>query len=187
MPEYLAPGVYIEEIERGPKPIEGVATSTAAFLGETERGPTWPRLITSYNEYLRLFGDVFADGRYMPHAAKAFFDNGGRRVYITRIAGEGATPARGEFAGITVIAIGPGLATNRIWVRVGPGSIKVNDQAKGFRLQVFYWDRLPEGTDPFDPVEEDAKLPRPSLTEDFDDLSLDPNSPNYWGKRINNG
>ena len=39
MPEYLAPGVYIEEIERGPKPIEGVATSTTAFLGETERGP----------------------------------------------------------------------------------------------------------------------------------------------------
>ena len=40
MPEYLAPGVYVEEIERGPKPIEGVATSTAAFLGATERGPS---------------------------------------------------------------------------------------------------------------------------------------------------
>ena len=59
MPEYLAPGVYIEEIERGPKPIEGVATSTAAFLGETERGPVKPRLVTSYNGYLRLFGNVF--------------------------------------------------------------------------------------------------------------------------------
>ena len=50
MPEYLAPGVYIEEIERGPKPIEGVATSTAAFLGETERGPTgrdWSPATTS--------------------------------------------------------------------------------------------------------------------------------------------
>ena len=42
MPEYLAPGVFIEEIERGPRPIEGAATSTAAFLGETERGPTRP-------------------------------------------------------------------------------------------------------------------------------------------------
>ena len=38
MPEYLTPGVYIEEIEIGAKPIEGVSTSTAAFLGETERG-----------------------------------------------------------------------------------------------------------------------------------------------------
>jgi hypothetical protein len=50
MPEYLAPGVFIEEIERGPKPIEGVATSTAAFLGETLRGPQLPWLVTSYNE-----------------------------------------------------------------------------------------------------------------------------------------
>ena len=41
MPEYLSPGVYIEEIERGPKPIEGVATSTAAFLGEVRRSPPW--------------------------------------------------------------------------------------------------------------------------------------------------
>ena len=54
MPEYLAPGVFIEEIERGPKPIEGVATSTAAFLGEAERGPTRPRLVTGYGEYLSL-------------------------------------------------------------------------------------------------------------------------------------
>src|SRR5262245_4862395 len=145
MPEYLAPGVYIEEIERGPKPIEGVATSTAAFLGETERGPTWPRLITSYNEYLRLFGDVFAEGKYVPYAVKAFFDNGGRRVYVTRIAGAGATPATGTFAGITARAIGPGAAMNRTWVRVGPGSIKSGDKLIGFRLQVAHWDRLPEG------------------------------------------
>ena len=48
MPEYLHPGVYIEEIERGPRPIEGVPTSTAAFLGEAERGAITPRLVTSY-------------------------------------------------------------------------------------------------------------------------------------------
>src|SRR5262245_12447419 len=187
MPEYLAPGVYIEEIERGPKPIEGVATSTAAFLGETERGPVWPRLVTSYNEYLRLFGDVFANGKYMPHGVKGFFDNGGRRVYITRVTGPGAAEATATFGDFNVKAIGPGTAGNRIWVRVGPGTIKVNNKSIGFRVQAFYWDRLPEGTDPFDPVEEPAKLPRPYLTEDYDDLSLDPASPNYWDKRINNG
>ena len=60
MPEYLSPGVYIEEIERGPKPIEGVATSTAAFLGEAQRGPLMPTLVTSYGQYLRLFGDITA-------------------------------------------------------------------------------------------------------------------------------
>ncbi len=61
MPEYLHPGVYIEEIERGPRPIEGVPTSTAALLGEAERGPTTPRLVTSYKDYQRWFGDVFGD------------------------------------------------------------------------------------------------------------------------------
>ena len=43
MPEYLAPGVYVEEVSTGPRPIEGVSTSTAGFVGETERGPTRPR------------------------------------------------------------------------------------------------------------------------------------------------
>ena len=42
MPEYLAPGVYVEEVNTGPRPIEGVSTSTAGFVGETERGPTRP-------------------------------------------------------------------------------------------------------------------------------------------------
>ena len=46
MPEYLSPGVYVEEIEIGGKPIEGVSTSTAGFLGPAERGPEPPRLIT---------------------------------------------------------------------------------------------------------------------------------------------
>ncbi len=48
MPEYLAPGVYIEELSTGPKPIEGVSTSTAAFLGRTEKGPIPPRMVTSW-------------------------------------------------------------------------------------------------------------------------------------------
>ena len=67
MPQYFTPGVYVEEIERGPRPIEGVATSTAAFLGETERGPTLPRLVGSYNEYTRWFGSVFDATKFMPY------------------------------------------------------------------------------------------------------------------------
>lgn len=76
MPEYLAPGVYVEEIERGPRPIEGVPTSTAAFIGDTERGSTEPCLVCSYEEYLHGFGG----GRFMPDAVRGFFENGGRRV-----------------------------------------------------------------------------------------------------------
>jgi phage tail sheath protein FI len=180
MPEYLAPGVYVEEIERGPKPIEGVATSTAAFLGETERGTVRPSLVTSYNEYLRRFGDVFEDGKYMPHAVKAFFDNGGRRVYVTRIVGPGAATAEATFSGFKATAVGPGTAANRIWVRIAPASIK------GFRLQIFYWNQA--GQVPFDAADpaNAAVFPRPFLIEDFDDLSLDKDSPSYYDKRVNN-
>ncbi|WP_232280271.1 hypothetical protein [Sphingomonas sp. PAMC 26605] len=186
MPEYLAPGVFVEEIERGPKPIEGVATSTAAFLGETERGPLRPQLITSYGESIRLYGEVFRDGAYLPHAMKAFFDNGGKRVYVTRIAGDAAEIAKKVLGKLTATALGPGDAYNRVWVRVDPGTTKVLTKPIGFRLQLAYWDRaVPGGV--FDPFADPARLPRPSIVEDFDDLSLLPASPSFWEKRVNNG
>jgi phage tail sheath protein FI len=187
MPEYLAPGVFIEEIERGPKPIEGVATSTTAFLGETERGPTRPQLVTSYNGYLRLFGDVYADDKFLPHAVKSFFDNGGRRAVIARIAGAGAETADIELGDFAFASLGPGLASNRIWVRTEPvGVPAAGGDPTGFRVSAFYWDRLPAGG-LFDPVADLTTQPRPYLTEVFDDLRLEEASPNYWDKRVNNG
>src|SRR6267143_466766 len=60
MPEYLAPGVYIEEVSTGPRPIEGVSTSTSGFVGETERGPTHPVLVTSWQNYYQWFGGKVA-------------------------------------------------------------------------------------------------------------------------------
>src|SRR5215467_14113940 len=104
MPEFLRPGVFIEEIERGPRPIEGVPTSTAAFLGETERGPLRPKLLTSYNDYRRWFGGVFAEGRYMPYAANGFFENGGKRLYACRIVSEDAVPATLDLGGFMLTA-----------------------------------------------------------------------------------
>jgi len=189
MPEYLAPGVFIEEIERGPKPIEGVATSTTAFLGEAERGPVRPRLVTGYGEYLRLFGDVFADNKYLPYGVKAFFDNGGRRCYIARITGPGVALASLNTEGYRISANGPGAVGNRIWARIVASTTEKPNAAGdalepiGFRLQIAYWSHdVPGGL--FDPFENDETLPRPALVEDFDDLSLDPDSANYWRKMI---
>jgi phage tail sheath protein FI len=95
MPEYLAPGVYVEEIDTGNKPIEGVSTSTAGMLGVTERGPVdVPILVTSYGEYMHWFGERlnkvdFSNGSeahcYLPHAVEGFFTNSGKRAYITRV------------------------------------------------------------------------------------------------------
>jgi len=91
MPEYLAPGVYVEEIDTGSKPIEGVSTSTAGMVGVTERGPVnVPILITSNGEYQRWFGGMlnatlYGEHRFLPHAIEGFFINGGKRVYVTRV------------------------------------------------------------------------------------------------------
>lgn len=183
MPEYLAPGVYVEEIERGPKPIEGVATSTAAFLGEAQRGPLVPWLTTSYGEYLRWFGDVFGTGKFLPYAVKTFFDNGGRRCYVTRVAGAGAAAATAEVGGFTVTATGPGTAYNNTWVRILPGSTRGADgNPVGFRLRVDHW------ANPADVPDDAAGIddgPISTIAEDFDDLSLDPASPAYFDKRVN--
>jgi phage tail sheath protein FI len=100
MAEYLSPGVYIEEIEAGPQPIEGVSTSTAGMVGMTVRGPVdgLPRLVTSFTEFRRQFGGYLSDvalldtavtppvdHRHLAYAVRGFFENGGKRVYIKRV------------------------------------------------------------------------------------------------------
>lgn len=186
MPEYLHPGVYIEEIERGPRPIEGVPTSTAAFLGETERGPIRPRLVTSYGEYKRWFGTTFKPARYMPHAVSGFFENGGKRLYACRIVGNNASTASGVFGDFTVRAVGPGEWGRRVWVKIQDGSTKTAQGQTGFRLKVAYWASTPEGFQPYDPFDPANKSiqPRPQQVEDYDDLQVDPKSSDYFEKRL---
>ena len=192
MPEYLRPGVFIEEIERGPRPIEGVPTSTAAFLGEAERGPTKPRMVTSYSQYKRWFGDVFGDrNRYLPYATNGFFENGGRRLFICRIVGQGSVAASKTFGDFVVSAVGAGEWGNRVWVGVEDSTTQTTDAggAKapvGFRLKVAYWAAAPQGFQPFDPLKPANRslLPRPSLTEDFDDLVVNQQSPDFYEKRL---
>ena len=102
MPEYLAPGVYVEEVSFRSKSIEGVPTSTTGFAGMTPYGPvqytggpspTEPRLITSFTEFERVYGGIariqpegIAEREsYVGHAARAFFLNGGSRLYVSRV------------------------------------------------------------------------------------------------------
>jgi len=100
MPEYLSPGVYVEEIT-GAQPIEGVSTSTTGFVGVTQMGPLdglGPMLVTSLPEFERTFGGYFTPGftgsgfNFLPHAVAGFFNNGGQRLYIKRV-GNRTSPA----------------------------------------------------------------------------------------------
>lgn len=102
MPEYLSPGVYVEEIEIGAKPIEGVSTSTAGFLGVAEMGLTegLPELITSFSDFQRKFGSYLPESygtyRFLPYAVDNFFINGGSRCYVIRVAPSDAIEAKNE-------------------------------------------------------------------------------------------
>jgi phage tail sheath protein FI len=96
MPEYLAPGVYVEETSYRSKTIEGVSTSTAGFVGPARFGPTVgePELLTSFTDFERIYGGLDKlnfeddDGKthnYLAHAVRAFFEEGGKRLYVSRI------------------------------------------------------------------------------------------------------
>src|SRR5256886_11332640 len=97
MPEYLAPGVYVEEVSYRSKSIEGVSTTTTGFVGPTRYGPIEGELevLTSLADFERTYGDgqqlLFTDPgskpstNFMWQAARAFFEQGGQRLYVKRI------------------------------------------------------------------------------------------------------
>lgn len=107
MAEYLSPGVFVEEIDSGPRPIEGASTSTAAVVGVAERGPeNVPVLLTAGGQYPDLFGGdldpaIFTDCWYLPYAARGFFQNGGQRLWVVRVVPDGA-----DFATVQLMAQG---------------------------------------------------------------------------------
>ncbi|MFD7817881.1 phage tail sheath subtilisin-like domain-containing protein [Streptomyces sp. NPDC059785] len=87
MPSYLSPGVYVEEVASGSRPIEGVGTSVAAFVGLAPTGPlNEPTLVTNWTQYVAAFGE-FTDGYYLAHSVYGFFNNGGSAAYVVRVGG----------------------------------------------------------------------------------------------------
>src|SRR3990170_5659179 len=90
---YLTPGVYVEEMPPGSRPIEGVGTSVAAFIGFAEMGPrNRPVLVTNWSQYLNTFGG-FVEGYYLPHAVYGYFANGGGTAYVVNLASSQAPQA----------------------------------------------------------------------------------------------
>jgi uncharacterized protein len=93
--DYFAPGVYVEEIDKGSRPIDGVQTNIAGFIGFTEdvRGDAElfkPMLVTNWNQYLQYFAKQGSDGytdfnAYLPFAVNGWFLNGGGRCWVTSI------------------------------------------------------------------------------------------------------
>jgi uncharacterized protein len=96
------PGVYIEEIPSGVRTITGVATSITAFIGWAPKGPTdRAELILSWSDYDRKFGGLNRDS-LMSYAVYHFFNNGGQRAYVVRLAMAGSQTASENAAAATV-------------------------------------------------------------------------------------
>lgn len=119
MAEYLSPGVYVEEFESGGKPMEGVGTSTAGFIGLAEKGAVEgvPQLVTNFADFKRKYGgylseNEFGEYRFLAYAVEHFFINGGTRAFISRVASKDAKCAEGKVpeadAVLSVIAKNPG-------------------------------------------------------------------------------
>lgn len=89
---YLSPGVYVEEVDRGARPIEAVGTNTVGILGESSKGPLNEAvLVTNWSQFVRTFGDFKHCGGHLAHAVYGFFNNGGSRCFIVNVsAPEGA-------------------------------------------------------------------------------------------------
>ncbi|MEZ4660557.1 MAG: phage tail sheath subtilisin-like domain-containing protein [Caldilineaceae bacterium] len=131
MPNYTWPGVYVEEVPSAIKPIAGVGTSTAGFIGiSADISGVWdskaksgmpalpaggayvqaaagvPQPLNSWTEFTQKFGDIQAANQHLAHAVYGFFNNGGTRCWVTRVASaDDVSTAIGKFESIDEIAI----------------------------------------------------------------------------------
>ena len=131
MPQYLSPGVYVEEVEAGSRPIEGVGTAVAAFVGLAARGPAnAPTLVTNWSQFTSTFGE-FVENSYLAHAVYGYFLNGGGACYVVRVGADGAMPAAQAELGSAkdkatpsyrAMALEAGPAGNDITIDIQPSS-----------------------------------------------------------------
>ncbi|MGH3798447.1 MAG: phage tail sheath family protein [Pseudonocardiaceae bacterium] len=161
MPTYLSPGVYVEEVEAGSRPIEGVGTAVAAFVGLAAQGPfNTATLVTNWNQFTQTFGE-FVEGSYLAHSVYGYFLNGGGAAYIVRIGGNGAAEGKGSagrkkelvegsqasLGGFQVSALESASGTPQITVQVSDTSAE-NAPEGSFKLQVKRGNKVEETFDP---------------------------------------
>jgi phage tail sheath protein FI len=150
---YASPGVYVQEVDRGSKPIEGVGTAVAAFVGFTKTFPddpsdplgVKPRLVTNWAQFERQYGG-FVKGAMLPHAVYGFFDNGGGAAYIVRVPTQGQdsrprqslfSAARPDLETMQVEALEPGARVEIvIETPAPPGEAGEGEAPSSFNMKV---------------------------------------------------
>lgn len=174
MPTLTYPGVYIEEISSGVRPIEAASTSTAAFVGLAEMGPDEATRVTSWTEFQRTYGSFISDS-FLAHSVFQFFNNGGRQCYIVRVTHSDAAVANvtvnnragTPVGGLTFSAKNAGAWGNSLLLQIEDGSLDPGNEFKvSIRRQA-------------DPEVVPANVKDIAPLEVFDNLSIDKDLSNY--------
>ncbi len=139
-PSYLSPGVYMEEVDRGSKPIESVGTAVAAFIGYTEKAVDAradgdrplsgkPTLVTNWSQYVQKFGG-FVEGAYLPDSVYGYFNNGGGRAYIVSVKTLGVPSGDDKNSKAAVAQLGDGSALKITAKQAGNSGNNISVAAK---------------------------------------------------------
>ncbi|NLW02231.1 MAG: hypothetical protein GX027_03075 [Clostridiaceae bacterium] len=190
--DYMSGGITADMVmtmaaegnEYQPEGIHGAEFGTAGFLGETERGPEIPQLVTSYEQYTMIFGSH--PGRsYMPYEVKGYFDNGGKKLYVARVISQTAETAQAVLKGgkknvCAIRAANAGEWGNRVAVKVLQGTNSTESDPT-FMLEVYCFTygkftSLKSGKP--DPALAD-------IIEVYNDVSLREGSPYFYQDIIN--
>jgi phage tail sheath protein FI len=165
MAQLSYPGVYVEEVSSGVRPIAAASTSIAAFVGVAEKGPVGDAVkIFNFTDYQTRYGGFLA-GSFLSHAVFQFFNNGGTQCYVARVTGANPVAANiiiadrtsNPQASLTLSATSPGVWGNGLAIAIADGT---NDPGNQFKMSVHREGEL-------------APL------ETFDNLSMAPDAPNF--------
>ena len=145
MAQVTYPGVYVEEVSSGVRPLAAASTSIAAFVGVAEKGPVSQAVkVFSFTEYQNVYGGFLAHS-FLSHAVFQFFNNGGAQCYVIRVAGAGHETStitlkdRSEVGqnSLTIAASTPGAWGNQLGIAIADGT---NDPGNEFNLSVHHQD-----------------------------------------------
>lgn len=161
------PGVYVEEVSSGVRPLTIASTSTAAFIGLAEKGDTDKAVkIYNFTEYQNLYGG-FVGYSFLTHAVYQFFNNGGAQCYIVNVPAS-TLPAKAslELNDFTISAIDIGVWGNELKVAITPLPDSPDATVTHFKLDVHFGDSS-------------------VIVESFEDLNMTANDPEFVETVIN--
>ncbi len=169
------PGVYIEEISSGNRPIAMSSPSTPAFVGMADKGPDDEAVrITSWDEFITTFGSFSADG-YLAESVFQYFDNGGKQCYVVRLTRSDAATADvtlNNRAGAPVAGIKFSAANKGAWANSLLLSIEDGTDDPGNTIKVIIREQKTADVVP-------AALDDLTILEEHDNLSMDSSSTDY--------